>query len=275
MAVASKAPITFFPRIEPTIPHEVQRHLQLIYSRVNNFAVAFQHIASAQVGGAPSGETLQQIINQTTISQGGGLPGAGLVNDQTGGLTRSAYTTQQSDSGSLVVIGTASVLSPIAVTLNSSVTLPWSTFISNIGVSLATLTPQTGVINYLSHPGAASMPLPPGFWCMVGFDGTDFWGARQSSAIGTLVLNYLAITAAYTIDPFTDHQVECTAGTFTVTLPSAAGLTGQAFAVKNSGTGTITVAAAPGEFIDGSPTQPLTQYDNITVLSNNANWIIV
>jgi hypothetical protein len=267
---------TFYPRIESTIPHEVQRHLQLIYSKLNNHAMAFGQVASATVGGAATGETLQQIVkggNQLTINQTLGLPGAGVVNDQTGGFTRAAYTTQQSDSGAMIIVGDPF---GVTVTLNSSVSVPWATFISNHGAGLATLVPQTGVIRYANNAGAASMPLLSGFWAMVGFDGTDFWGAAQSGGIGTpvgIVYPYRAVTAAYSI-VVSDYQIEATANTFTITLPDATGVAGDAYSIKNSGTGIITVDTTSAQTIDGALTQTLTQWDNLTVMSNGTGWII-
>ena len=85
---------------------------------------------------------------------------------------------------------------------------------------------------------------------------------------------YLAITAIRTLD-ITDYQIECTANTFTVTLPTAVGIEGRVYSIKNTGTGTITVDGNAEETIDGSLTQLLSQWDNIKIMSNNANWIII
>jgi len=85
---------------------------------------------------------------------------------------------------------------------------------------------------------------------------------------------YLAITALRTLDA-TDYQIECTANSFTVTLPTAVGITGRQYSIKNSGTGTITVACAGAEQIDGEDTQTLDQDDNMVIQSNNVGWIII
>lgn len=82
-------------------------------------------------------------------------------------------------------------------------------------------------------------------------------------------------TGTYTIDN-TDCVINCTANTFTVTLPTASGLTGQYFIIKNSGLGAITVDADGSETIDGSANKLLAiQNESITVISDGANWIIV
>ncbi len=91
---------------------------------------------------------------------------------------------------------------------------------------------------------------------------------------GQLVFPYVAVTSAYPITT-NDFQVECTAGTFSVTLPDATSFKGRVFSVKNSGSGTITLATTSSQTIDGYVTQILSQWFNITVMSNGANWIII
>jgi hypothetical protein len=85
--------------------------------------------------------------------------------------------------------------------------------------------------------------------------------------------HYTAVASAYTVSA-SDYQIEATSGTFTVTLPTAVGITGRVYSIKNSGTGTITVATTSSQTIDGQTTQPLNQYANIIVFSNGTNWII-
>lgn len=90
---------------------------------------------------------------------------------------------------------------------------------------------------------------------------------------GSLAVGYVAKTANYTLTS-TDFLVECTANSFTVTLPTAVGIQGRIYIIKNTGAGTITLATTSSQTIDGAapgslgagPTQ-------ISLLSNNANWI--
>jgi hypothetical protein len=92
---------------------------------------------------------------------------------------------------------------------------------------------------------------------------------------GGLMLGYTAKTANYTLTA-TNYLVNCTANTFTITLPTAVAITGQIFIIKNSGTGIITLATTSSQTIDGvaSGIFTLVQWDSITVTSNGANWII-
>lgn len=96
--------------------------------------------------------------------------------------------------------------------------------------------------------------------------------ATQASTIS--VHAYRAVSAATTVTT-TDFLIDCTSGTFSVSLPTAVGLTGQAFEVKNSGTGTITMTPSGAETIDDAATQVLAQYDAIKIMSTGTNWIII
>ena len=105
----------------------------------------------------------------------------------------------------------------------------------------------------------------------------DLSGYAQLSGAtftGSLALPYVTKTANY-IATSSDHTIDCTANTFTVTLPTAVGITGRIYNIKNSGTGTITVDGDGTEAIDGEPILTINQYDCITVQSTNAGWIIV
>ena len=111
-----------------------------------------------------------------------------------------------------------------------------------------------------------------------GFDATDdevlvFQHVFATDATG-VSFTYAAKTANYTITE-DDYYVECTSGTFNVTLPNAGTVgAGKTFSIKNSGTGTIDIIAELDQFTVGVPLQ-LEQYDSVTVASNNTKYIIV
>lgn len=87
-------------------------------------------------------------------------------------------------------------------------------------------------------------------------------------------LTYTSTSSTYAILT-TDDVVECTSGTFTATLPTAVGVTGKAYVIKNSGTGVITIATTSAQTIDGITTKNLNnQYDAATLISNGANWVV-
>ena len=86
-------------------------------------------------------------------------------------------------------------------------------------------------------------------------------------------MSYIAKTANYTLAP-ADTLVDCTANTFTITLPTAVGIAGRIYKIKNSGTGIITVATTSSQTIDNNLIQSLTQWDSLEVMSTGTNWII-
>jgi Pectate lyase superfamily protein/Major tropism determinant N-terminal domain len=92
---------------------------------------------------------------------------------------------------------------------------------------------------------------------------------------GSFQVPYTAQTSTYAILA-TDYTINCTSGTFTTTLPTAIGITGRVYNIKNSGTGVITIATTSAQTIDGSTTAVLSvQYTSLNVQSNGANWIIL
>lgn len=95
---------------------------------------------------------------------------------------------------------------------------------------------------------------------------------------GSVVYKYVSVTATYAASD-TDKTINCTAGTFTVTLPTAVGITGREYFIKNTGAGVITVDADGSETIDGALTFVLQNdgdekhTNGIAVLSTGAGWI--
>jgi hypothetical protein len=92
---------------------------------------------------------------------------------------------------------------------------------------------------------------------------------------GSFATAYVAKTATYTATA-ADYTIDCTANTFTVTLPTAVGITGRIYVIKNTGTGVITVDGNSTETIDGQLTQTLNQWNTLKIQSNGSSgWIII
>lgn len=92
---------------------------------------------------------------------------------------------------------------------------------------------------------------------------------------GPVTTAYLEKGVNYTL-VHGDHVVVATVAGLTFTLPSAAGMVGQEFILKNSSAGSLTIDGYATETIDGGLTAVLnTQYESITVISNGTNWGIV
>jgi hypothetical protein len=97
-------------------------------------------------------------------------------------------------------------------------------------------------------------------------------GDGSTSIGGSLTLPYVAKTSTYTIAS-SDYTINCTSGTFTVTLPTAVGVTGKVYVIKNTGTGTITLATTSSQTIDGVTTMTIAGGAWVTVQSTGSNWI--
>lgn len=103
-------------------------------------------------------------------------------------------------------------------------------------------------------------------------------GATTTTAVtlAALSLGYVAKVADYGLGN-SDYTVECTANSFNITLPTAVGITGRIYNIKDTGVGVITILTTGGETVDGQASGfwQLTQWVNMQVQSNGANWIIL
>jgi hypothetical protein len=146
-------------------------------------------------------------------------------------------------------------------------------------------TGPTGVVNVYSNTTAPGSPAAGDLWWDTNTgqlkiyynDGNSSqWVDAAVGAAGpqALTVPYVAKTATYTATT-DDYTVDCTSGTFTVTLPTAVGATGRVYIVKNSGVGTITVATTSSQTIDGVSTVTLATKAVTRVQSNGSNWIVI
>ena len=101
----------------------------------------------------------------------------------------------------------------------------------------------------------------------------DFILRNGVMSLGGMAFPYAAKTANYTLTD-EDYFIDCTSNTFTVTLPTAVGRPGQIYVIKNSGTGTITVATTSAQTIDGVSTKSLSQYNVLILASSGSGWAI-
>lgn len=85
---------------------------------------------------------------------------------------------------------------------------------------------------------------------------------------------YITKSATYTITS-SDYLVNCTSGTFNLTLPTAASIEGRVFVIKNSGAGVITLNTTSSQTIDGAATVTLNQWDKVSVVSDGSNWLTI
>jgi hypothetical protein len=96
--------------------------------------------------------------------------------------------------------------------------------------------------------------------------------AGYLTSIGTYA--YRAETGNYTVAG-TDYTINCISGAQTITLPTAVGIEGQVFVVKNSSTGVITITGTASQTIDGYDSIETDFPQSLTLQSTNTNWIII
>ncbi len=97
--------------------------------------------------------------------------------------------------------------------------------------------------------------------------------ATNVAFTGGIKMAYVAKTANYTLTA-ADYLVNCTANSFTVTLPTAVGITGTQYIIKNTGTATvITIATNSSQTIDGAVPVTITSMTPTRIMSDGANWI--
>lgn len=101
-------------------------------------------------------------------------------------------------------------------------------------------------------------------------------GDGATTFYGSVIVPYVAKTANYTITS-TDFTVDCNTNSFTVTLPTAVGVSGRIYTIINSTSGTtITLTTTSSQTISGAASKSIaTQYSGYTVQSTGANWAVI
>lgn len=148
------------------------------------------------------------------------------------------------------------------------------------GASISILPASDGQSGYLSATDFASFAAKEP---ALGSPPTDGFalastaaGVRTWAVPGTLPHKIAAITSAYTIvDTDEVLLLDATAGAFTATLPTAAGIPGRSYTLKriNSGANTPIVAAAGAETIDGAAAVNLSSvFQVVRIISDGISW---
>jgi hypothetical protein len=107
--------------------------------------------------------------------------------------------------------------------------------------------------------------------------GKDISMGSNSKITGNINLTYSGVSSNTTLNA-THYCLNATANSFNMTLPTAVGIAGRVYVLKNSGTGVITINTTSSQTIDGgaSGTITMAQYaPAIRVMSNGANWILI
>jgi hypothetical protein len=161
---------------------DVAHAMKEAFNGLTNHEQAFANLPAQIASQATAAATaaVENISNETVQgvtsfnAQTGAViyfPGLGTVNDQLG---NASYLTQQADAGAKIICGDSS---PVTVTLNGGMVVPWFSFIGNDSSAIVSLTTDSGAtINGISS-------IYPGGVAIVFFDGSTFWS--EGTAIAT------------------------------------------------------------------------------------------
>jgi hypothetical protein len=167
---------------------------------------------------------------------------------------------------------------PSAATLTNATGLPVSTGISGLASGAATFLATStsanlaALITNETGSGAAVFATSPTLVTPVlgAATGTSVVLSSFASASG-YIAGYVTKTGTYTATS-ADSTIECLTNAFTVNLPTAAGITGRIYTIKNLQTANAcTVDPSGAETIDGSSTSAVTN-GALTVQSDGTNW---
>ncbi|MEA9985653.1 right-handed parallel beta-helix repeat-containing protein [Subtercola sp. RTI3] len=108
----------------------------------------------------------------------------------------------------------------------------------------------------------------------------SFGGSASATSslqtLGSFASNVLIVTAATTLDVTYFTLLSNSSSPLTHTLPTAVGITGRIYSIKNINTGIVTIATTSSQTIEGATTFLLSaQYAFAIVQSDGANWQII
>jgi len=155
-------------------------------------------------------------------------------------------------------------------------TAPASGLVLELGFDLQSPLDTSTIGNVTSNTGTS---YATGIAAPIGDGSSSLFSLGSIRANGPIATALATKSAAYTLTA-TDSVIlaDATSAVFTCTLPTAVGITGRQYTIKriNAGSNNVTVGCAGAETIDGATTYSLTsQYQSITVVSNNVGWLII
>ncbi len=202
---------------------------------------------------------------------------AGVISDETGsGLlvfaTSPALTTPN------IGVATATSVNKITITApatGATLTLAEGSSLVTSGANSITLT-STGATN-VTLPTTGTLITLAGSEILT--NKTLTTPILTTPDVNGIIVAYVAKSGAYTATA-TDEVINCdgTGGAFSITLPTAVGISGTRYTIRKSdgGGNAITIDPAGAETINGSATVALSaQYNYRTIVSDGANWIVL
>ena len=97
----------------------------------------------------------------------------------------------------------------------------------------------------------------------------QFVARRGIISQGSVTFPQVTINGTYTVTK-DDYLIDISGGTFTVTLPTAVGIQGKLYVIKNNGGGNVTVQTVSGQTIDDVTSLNLGATNSISIASNGS-----
>ena len=138
---------------------------------------------------------------------------------------------------------------------------------ANAGNGLIYIKPQNGV--ELEELHDVKLTSPTNNQVLSYTAATGIW---ENKTVSASIFPYTAQTTTYTAGA-DDYVIHCTSGTFSINLPTAVGITGKVYIIKNSGSGLITIDPNGSQTIDGVTTYTMGGAESVQVISTGSNWI--
>lgn len=218
------------------------------------------------LGGVLTGEYGGTGVANTgkTITLGGNINTAG------------AFTTSGAFSLTLTTTAATNVTFPTTGTL-ATTSNKLSDFASTTSAELAgTISDETGTGNlvFSSSPALVS-PTITGL-----LETADLKVLTYNSTTGAIGYKPNADNAIVTLNSNTsltaNHGSVLVSGSTTITLPTAIGITGKKYIIKNIGTDAVTVETTDAQTIDGASSRTIgVQWQGLILQSDGANWFII
>jgi hypothetical protein len=263
--------------------------------QVNNVASAvnYAQIVGAVAGGGPtiSAQGSDTNIDLTYSAKGTGnhifRNQTGNTNFQVGSGTGAVdYCYVNGSSSGFPTFGVQGASTNIGLTILSKGSQGLF-FKTNGSVQQVQISDTASAVNYLNFTGAATGGAPTisaqGSDANVSFTittkGTGIVQTAATLKYAGVISGLTTKTANYTLVA-TDHTVlgNATTASFSLTLPTSVGATGQVYIIKkvDSTANTVTILTTSSQTIDGSSSKVLSyQYDGFQLQSDGANWMII